>query len=69
VFRVSGELRTLPTAFYRREALPMGVAVPGPVIVLQMDSTTVVPPGATVTPDAGGNLIIRLGGDPPGGDT
>ena len=67
VFRVAGELRTLPTAFYRREALPVGVAVPGPAIVLQMDSTTVVPPGATVTPDAGGNLIIRLGGDPLGG--
>jgi N-methylhydantoinase A/oxoprolinase/acetone carboxylase beta subunit len=62
VFRVSGELRTLPTAFYRREALPHDVAVPGPAIVLQMDSTTVVPPGATVTADAGGNLIIRLGG-------
>jgi hypothetical protein len=34
-----------------------------------MDSTTVVPPGATVTPDAGGNLIIRLGGEPTGGQS
>jgi N-methylhydantoinase A len=63
VFRVAGELCTLPTAFYRREALPLGVTVPGPAIVLQMDSTTVVPPGATVTTDAGGNLIIHLGND------
>ncbi|MBO0766439.1 MAG: hydantoinase/oxoprolinase family protein, partial [Hyphomicrobiaceae bacterium] len=61
VFRVERELRTLPTAFYRREALPLGLAIPGPAIVLQMDSTTVVPPGATVTPEAGGSLIIRLG--------
>jgi N-methylhydantoinase A/oxoprolinase/acetone carboxylase beta subunit len=36
-------------------------AVPGPAIVLQEDSTTVVPPGATVTADRAGNLIIRLG--------
>lgn len=63
VFRVDGELRTLPMTFYRRDALPVGVTAAGPAIVLQMDSTTVVPPGATVTADAGGNLIIRLGGE------
>jgi N-methylhydantoinase A len=63
VFRVAGELRTLPIDFYRREALPLGATVPGPAIVLQMDSTTVVPPGASVMPDPAGNLVIRLGGD------
>jgi N-methylhydantoinase A/oxoprolinase/acetone carboxylase beta subunit len=61
VFRVDGALQSLPTGFYRRDVLPVGEPLPGPAIILQMDSTTVVPPGATVTADAGGNLIIRLG--------
>jgi N-methylhydantoinase A len=64
VFRIDGELRSVATAYYRREALPIGEAIAGPTIVLQMDSTTVVPPSTTVTADAGGNLIIRLGGQP-----
>jgi N-methylhydantoinase A/oxoprolinase/acetone carboxylase beta subunit len=49
-----------PTAFLRRDLLPIGVAIPGPVIVLQTDSTTVVPPGSTITADIGGNLIIAV---------
>jgi N-methylhydantoinase A len=61
-FRVDGELETLPTPFYRRDALPLDVPVAGPAIILQTDSTTVVPPGATVHADRGGNLILRLAG-------
>ena len=34
--------------------------IAGPAIILQTDSTTVVPPGATVHADRGGNLILRL---------
>jgi N-methylhydantoinase A/oxoprolinase/acetone carboxylase beta subunit len=49
-----------PTAFLRRDLLPIGVPIPGPVIVLQTDSTTVVPPGCTLTADIGGNLIIAV---------
>jgi N-methylhydantoinase A/oxoprolinase/acetone carboxylase beta subunit len=49
-----------PTAFLRRDLLPIGVPIPGPVIVLQTDSTTVVPPGSTITADIGGNLIIAV---------
>jgi N-methylhydantoinase A/oxoprolinase/acetone carboxylase beta subunit len=59
-FRIDDELRTLPTPFYRRDRLPLDALVPGPAIVLQTDSTTVVPPGATVRADRGGNLILRL---------
>lgn len=62
VFRDDDELKSLPTAFYRRDALPVGAPITGPAIVLQMDSTTVVPPGATAVLDAAGNLLIRLGG-------
>jgi N-methylhydantoinase A len=35
------------------------VLIDGPAIVLQMDTTTVVPPLHTVEADAAGNLIIR----------
>jgi N-methylhydantoinase A/oxoprolinase/acetone carboxylase beta subunit len=49
-----------PAAFLRRDLLPIGVPIPGPVIVLQTDSTTVVPPGSTITADIGGNLIIAV---------
>ncbi|HTZ36769.1 MAG TPA: hydantoinase/oxoprolinase family protein [Stellaceae bacterium] len=59
-FRVGGRLETLPTPFYRRDALPLGAAQAGPAIILQTDSTTVVPPGATVEADRAGNLILRL---------
>ncbi len=61
-FRHRGKLETLRTTFYRRDLLPLDQAVPGPAIILQTDSTTVVPPGATVTADAGGNLILRVRG-------
>jgi N-methylhydantoinase A len=59
-FRVDGRLETLPTRFYRRDALPLDEPIAGPAIVLQTDSTTVVPPGATLRADRGGNLIVRL---------
>ena len=59
VFRVDGELSDHDTAFLLREHLPLGQPVDGPAIVLQMDSTTVVPPRHTVEADESGNLIIR----------
>jgi N-methylhydantoinase A len=58
--RIGGELKTLSTPFYRRGALPLDTPIAGPAIILQTDSTTVVPSGASVAADRGGNLIIRL---------
>ena len=58
-FRVAGKLADYPTGFYQREMLPVGERIPGPAIVLQMDSTTVVPPAHSFEADAVGNLIIR----------
>ncbi|MBO0736387.1 MAG: hydantoinase/oxoprolinase family protein [Alphaproteobacteria bacterium] len=58
-FRLGDRLETLATPFYRREALPRDEPVSGPAIVLQTDSTTVVPPGITLRADRGGNLILR----------
>jgi N-methylhydantoinase A len=61
-FRLDGMLQNLPTPFYRRNALPLEARLAGPAIIVQTDSTTVVPPGATVHADRGGNLILRLDG-------
>ena len=48
------------TPFLRRDLLPIATSIPGPAIILQTDSTTVVPPGCTITADIGGNLIIAV---------
>jgi N-methylhydantoinase A len=61
-FRRDGGLDSVMTPFYRRELLPLGQKIPGPAIVLQTDSTVVVPPDATMTADESGNLILRLEG-------
>jgi len=62
IFRADGALKTFETAVYRRDDLPVGVPFDGPAILLQKDSTTVVPPGATARADASGSLIISLEG-------
>jgi N-methylhydantoinase A len=61
-FRSNGQLATIMTPFYRRGLLPLGQKIAGPAIVLQTDSTTVVPPDATLTADESGNLILRIEG-------
>jgi N-methylhydantoinase A len=61
-FRRAGRLEQMDTAFYRRELLPAGQKIAGPAIILQTDSTTVVPPGSILFADGAGNLIIQLQG-------
>jgi N-methylhydantoinase A len=63
VFRVEGVLKSFETTFYRRALLPVGETFHGPAIVLQMDSTTVVPPRWSALNDAAGNLILTYDGD------
>ena len=61
-FRVDGELRTFETKFYRRELLPVDESFAGPSIVLQKDSTAVIPPQWSAESDKMGNLILtRIG--------
>ena len=62
VFRVQNELRSLDTAFYRRERLPVDEEISGPAVILQTDSTTVVPPDCRFRLDTHGNLLMRIGG-------
>jgi N-methylhydantoinase A len=61
VFRHRDRLQAFDTAFYRRELLPIKTPVKGPAIILQTDSTTVVPPGCTITADESGNLVMKVG--------
>ncbi len=49
----------VPTAIYERARLPLGVRVPGPAIVEQTDTTTVIPPGVVAIVDDAGNLRLR----------
>ena len=45
---------------YERSRLAAGNIVPGPAIVEQMDTTTVIPPGETARVDRFGTLIVEL---------
>ena len=50
------------TPFLQRASLPAGAVVAGPAVVLQMDATTVIPPGWTAAVDGYGNLVITRAG-------
>lgn len=65
VFRsAAGPLSTHHTPFYRRRSLPVDVEFRGPAIILQTDSTTVVPPGATARVHETGSILITIGDQP-----
>src|SRR5581483_2700271 len=59
-FVTNGSVERLATSLYERDLLPVGEEVAGPAIVVQLDSTTLVPPGASVRRDAIGNLAIKV---------
>ncbi|MGI4943905.1 MAG: hydantoinase B/oxoprolinase family protein, partial [Janthinobacterium lividum] len=48
-------------AVYDRSALPAGAEIPGPAIVEERESTTVIAPGDTLRVDGAGNLRIAIG--------
>jgi N-methylhydantoinase A len=51
------------TPVYWRPDLPAGATLEGPAIIDQLDSTTVLPPGASMTVDRWSNIIMRVGGE------
>jgi N-methylhydantoinase A/oxoprolinase/acetone carboxylase beta subunit len=61
VFRVDSGLKTFATPFYQRERIPLGYPIEGPAILLQPDSTTIIPPSCRAHADKQGNLIIAIG--------
>jgi N-methylhydantoinase A len=62
LFKVDDELRALSTTFYERSKLGAGAVLEGPAVVLQMDSTTVIPPGTRAEVLGTGDILIRIGG-------
>lgn len=60
VFRVGAALAEYDTALYDRTQLPVGQRIAGPAIVLQTDSTTVVPPHCVAEVHASGAMIIQV---------
>ena len=49
------------TPVYWRDHLPLTLDLIGPAIIEQMDTTVIIDPGARVTSDADGNLIVEVG--------
>jgi N-methylhydantoinase A len=48
-----------PTPVYERSQLEPGAGLAGPAVVVQMDSTTAVPPGWRGEVDGSGNLVVE----------
>ena len=51
----------LDTPLYNRDLLTTGNRITGPALVIQLDTTTVVPPGWRGEVDAYGNLLLAMG--------
>lgn len=60
LFRVGGALESCATPFYARSKLPLEQPISGPAIILQTDTTTVVPPACRFIAHTDGNLIMTL---------
>ena len=48
------------TPVFWRDHLPLSATIHGPAIIEQMDTTTLIDPGCTVTLDADANLIVSV---------
>ena len=48
-----------PAVIYDRAKLRSGDVIPGPAIVIEMDSTTLIESGHAGTVDPVGNILIR----------
>ena len=60
-FSENGAVGARPTAFYHRDKLPVGETVEGPAVLVQFDSTMVVPPGASAETLPTGDVLISVG--------
>jgi N-methylhydantoinase A/oxoprolinase/acetone carboxylase beta subunit len=60
VFRVDGKLQKLQVPFYRREQVAVDRRIVGPAVVLQLDTTTVIPPDCSMQVHPSGMLIVSV---------
>ncbi|MCI0636584.1 MAG: hydantoinase/oxoprolinase family protein, partial [Actinobacteria bacterium] len=61
-FSENGSVRVRPSAFYQRDRLPVGERIEGPAVLVQFDSTVVVPPGMSAETLPTGDVLIRVKG-------
>ncbi len=61
-FLIDGRVREVPTTYYDRHRLPVGLEIQGPAVLFQKDTTTVVPPGWQSVTDEGGNVLLTRTG-------
>jgi N-methylhydantoinase A len=59
-FTLDGRLQAVPTRVYRRPDLAVGSQLSGPAILLQDDTTVIVPPGACADVLASGDLRVTV---------
>ncbi|MDB5365503.1 MAG: methylhydantoinase [Rhodospirillales bacterium] len=59
-FRIDGRLEERQTAFYRKDKLPVGQQISGPAVIVQTDTTTLIPPDCTFVVQQSGAIIIRI---------
>jgi N-methylhydantoinase A len=57
-FRLKGGLENVRTEFFDRMLIPAGSIVPGPAVLFQKDTTTVLPPAWSARADEWGNVVI-----------
>ncbi len=50
------------TPVFRRDHLPLEAVLEGPAVIEQMDTTILIEPGDVARSDAGGNLLVEIGG-------
>ena len=58
-FRVGDKLEGFDTRFIERESISSNIKLEGPAVILQSDSTTLVPPKFSFSADPAGNLILK----------
>jgi N-methylhydantoinase A len=61
-FPTNGKLVPHKTPFYERSRLPAGARIHGPAVLLQVDSTVLVPPGDSAEVLSTGDIVIRVQG-------
>ena len=61
LFRTASGLESFDTPFYARDRLPAEERFTSPAIIVQQDSTTVIPPGAEAMAHEHGHLVVQVG--------
>lgn len=60
-FRLNGMMTERDTAFYQKSKLPIDQDVRGPAVIVQTDTTTLVPPDCSFRLLESGIILIRIG--------